>query len=69
MGVGVLLREEHAPDDQARYQPAHVHKIIHEGREADADLLGGRAGSWGEAKAGAGARAWGWGSGRGRGWR
>ena len=69
MGVGVLLREEHAPDDQARYQPAHVHEVIHEGREADADLLGVSAGSWREARAGAGARAWGWGSGRGKGWR
>ena len=48
MGVGVLLREEHAPDDQARYQPAHVHEVIHEGREADADLLGVIARSWGE---------------------
>ena len=70
MGVGVLLREEHAPDDQARYQPAHVHEVIHEGREADADLLGVRAGSWARVRAGVragvreGVRAGSWGEAR-----
>ena len=45
VGVGVFLREEHATDDQARHQPAHVHEVVDEGREADADLLGVKAGA------------------------
>ena len=45
VGVWVFLREEHATDDQARHQPAHVHEVVDEGREADADLLGVRAGA------------------------
>ena len=34
----------HSADDEARQQPAHVHEVVDEGREADADLLGVGAG-------------------------
>ena len=68
VGVGVFLGEEHATNDEAREQPAHVHEVIYERREADAYLLGVRAGAGAEGRAGfrvrvwAGARAgvWGW---------
>ena len=35
----------HSADDEARQQPAHVHEVVDEGREADADLLGVKAGA------------------------
>ena len=34
----------HSADDEARHQPAQVHEVVDEGREADADLLGVGAG-------------------------
>ena len=56
VGVGVFLREEHATDDQARHQPAHVHEVVDEGREADADLLGVKAGAGARVELGLGLR-------------
>ena len=44
----------HSADDEARQQPAHVHEVVDEGREADADLLGVKAGAGGRVELGMG---------------